>query len=254
MHLQMASANQQLDMLTTMSRLLPLMHHLTYPAPSQQAGLTLAPGARANVARIGPDKRAPPPDDTERGKPAKVTKVPKSEVVVVSATASPMTSPAARAPTGTGALAGLVPSAVQVQGQFHAMQQPAIHYGSHLQYGFGAASPMTAPGYTYGFPMLTSGVMPPPGFQFPGAGFQAGPGPCPRHLAGLDQQDYLEGAPRPSHSEKNPHAGEANRDLTVDEGEEFIPIDEDSKDNSNCEIIEVVDPPSAAMLVKDVQN
>ena len=109
---------------------------------------------------------------------------------------------------------------------------------------------MTAPGYTYGFPMPTSRVMPPPGFQFPGAGFQAGSGPHPRCPASLDQQDYLEGVPRPSHSKKNPHAGEANCDLTVDEGEEFIPIDEDGEDNSDCEIIEVVDPPSAAMPVK----
>ena len=94
MRLQTASANQQLDMLTTMSRLLPLMCHLTYPVPSQWADLTPAPGTRANVARISPDKRAPPPDDTERGKPAKVAKVPKSEVVVMSDAASPMTSPA----------------------------------------------------------------------------------------------------------------------------------------------------------------
>ena len=179
-----------------------------------------------------------------------MTKVPKSEVVVISDAASPMTSPAVRAPTRTGALAGLVASAVPVQGQFHSMQQPAIHYRSHLQYGLGAASPMTAPGYTYGFPMPTSRVMPPPGFQFLGAGFQAGPGPCPGHLAGLDQQDYLKGAPHPSHSEKNPHAGEANRDLTVDEGEDFIPIDSDGEDGSDCEIVEVVDPPSAATPVK----
>ena len=165
-----------------------------YPAPSQRPGLMPAPGATANVVRIGPDKRAPPPDDTERGKPAKVTKVPKSEVVIMLDAASPMTSPAAQAPTGTSALAGLVASAVPAQGQFHAMQQPAIRYGSHLQYGLGAASPMTAPGYTYGFPMPTSGVMPPPGFQFPGAGFQAGLGPHPGRPASLDQQDYLEGA------------------------------------------------------------
>ena len=109
---------------------------------------------------------------------------------------------------------------------------------------------MTAPGYTYRFLTPTSRVMPPPGFQFPGAGFQAGPGPCPRHPAGLDQQDYLEGAPRPSHSEKNPHASEANHDLTVGKGEEFIPIDEDGEDNSDCEIIEVVDPPLVATPVK----
>ena len=95
MCLQMASANQQLDMLTMMSRLLPLMCHLMYPVPSQQAGLMPAPGAGANMVRLGPNKRAPPPDDTERGKLAKVTKVPKSEVVVMSDTASPMTSPAA---------------------------------------------------------------------------------------------------------------------------------------------------------------
>ena len=95
--------------------------------------------------------------------------------------------------------------------------------------------------------MPTSGVKPPPGFQFPGAGFQAGPGPRPRCLAGLDQQDYLEGVPHPSHSKKNPHTSEANRDLTVNEGEEFIPIDEDGEDNSDCKIIEVVDPPLAAM-------
>ena len=96
MHLQTASAMQQLDMLTTMSRLIPLMCHLTYPAPSQWPGLMLAPGTRANVARIGRDvqKRAPPPDDTERGKPAKVTKVLKSEVVIVSDTPSPLSSPA----------------------------------------------------------------------------------------------------------------------------------------------------------------
>ena len=61
MHLQTVSANQQLDMLTTMSRLLPLMCHLMYPAPSQWPGLMPAPGARANMVRIGPDKRAPPP-------------------------------------------------------------------------------------------------------------------------------------------------------------------------------------------------
>ena len=94
MHLQTASANQQLDMLTTMSRLLPLMCHLTHPVPSQWPGLMPAPGAGANVVRTGPDKRAPPPDDTERGKPAKVTKVPKSEVVIVSDAASPLSSPA----------------------------------------------------------------------------------------------------------------------------------------------------------------
>ena len=94
MRLQMAAVMQQLDMLTMMSKLLPLMCHLMYLAPSQWPGLTLAPGAPANMARIGPDKRAPPPDDTERGKPAKVTKVPKSEVVIVSDTASPLSSPA----------------------------------------------------------------------------------------------------------------------------------------------------------------
>ena len=174
MHLQTASANQQLDMLTTMSRLLPLKCHLTYLVPSQWASLMPAPGAGANVVRIGPDKRAPPPNDTERGKPAKVAKVPKSEVVVVSDTASPMTSPAAQAPTGTGALAGLAASAMLMQGQFHAMQQPAIRYGSHLQYGFRAASPMTAPEYTYGFPMLTSRVMPAPASNFQGQVFRLG--------------------------------------------------------------------------------
>ena len=109
---------------------------------------------------------------------------------------------------------------------------------------------MTAPGYTYGFPMPTSRVIPPPGFQFSGAGFQAGPGLHPGRPASLDQQDYLEGVPHPSHSEKNPHASEANCDLTVDEGEEFIPIDSDGEDGSNCEIVEVVDPPSATTLVK----
>ena len=60
MHLQMVSANQQLDMLTTMSRLLPLMCHLTYLAPSQQPSLMPALGARANVVRIGPDKERLP--------------------------------------------------------------------------------------------------------------------------------------------------------------------------------------------------
>ena len=202
------------------------------------------------MARIGPNKRAPPPDDTERGKPAKVTKVPKSEVVIVLDTASPMTSPAVRAPTRTGALTGLAASVVLARGQFHAMQQPAIHYGSHLQYGLRAASPMTAPGYTYGFPTLTSRVMPPPGFQFPGVGFQAGPGPRPGCPASLDQQDYLGWAPRPSHSEKNPHTGQANHDPTVDEGEDFIPIDSDGEDGSDFEIVEVMDPPSATMPVK----
>ena len=109
---------------------------------------------------------------------------------------------------------------------------------------------MTAPGYAYRFPMLTSGVMPPLGFQFPGVGFQAGLGPRPRCLASLDHQDYLEGVPHPSHGKKDPHAGEPNRDLTVDEAEEFIPIDSDGKDSSNCKIIEVMDSPSVTMLVK----
>ena len=45
MRLQTASANQQLNMLTTMSRLLPLMCHLTYLVPSQQLGLMPVPGA-----------------------------------------------------------------------------------------------------------------------------------------------------------------------------------------------------------------
>ena len=56
--------------------------------------------------------------------------------------------------------------------------------------------------------------------------------------------------PCPSHSEKNPYASEANRDLTVDEGEEFIPIDSDGNDGSDCEIVEVVDPPLATTPVK----
>ena len=148
---------------------------------------------------------------------AKVTKVPKSEVVIVSDTASPLSSPTARASTRTGALTGLAALAVLAQSQFHAMQQPTIRYGSHLQYGLGAATHMTAPGYTYGFPVPSSGVMPPPGFQFPWAGFQAGPGPRPRHPASQDHQDYLEGVPHSSHGEKDPHASEPNRDLTVDE-------------------------------------
>ena len=92
--------------------------------------------------------------------------------------------------------------------------------------------------------------MPPPGFQFPGVGFQAGPGLRPRHLAGKDHQDYLEGAPCPSHSEKDPHAGEPDRDLTADEAEELIPIDTDGEDSSDCKIIEIVDSPPVTMLVK----
>ena len=113
MRLQMASVMQQLDMLTMMLRLSPLMCHMTYPVPSQWPGLTLAPGAGANMVRIGPDvqKRAPPPDDTERGKPAKVTKVPKSEVVVISDTPSPLSSPTAWPSTRTGAHAGPMASA-----------------------------------------------------------------------------------------------------------------------------------------------
>ena len=51
--------------------------------------------------------------------------------------------------------------------------------------------------------------MPPPGFQFPGAGFQAGSGLRPRRPAGQDYQDYLEGVPRSSHGEKDIHAGVA---------------------------------------------
>ena len=127
---------------------------------------------------------------------------------------------------------------------------PPICYGSHLQYGLRAAAPMTAPGYAYGFPMLSSGVMPAPGFQFPVVGFQAGPGPHPRCLASQDHQDYLEGAPHPSHGKKDVHAGEPNCDLTVDEAEELIPIDTDSKDGSDCEIIEVVDSLLVTMPVK----
>ena len=105
MHLQMASVMQQLDMLTKMSRLIPLMCHLMYPAPSQWPSLMPAPGTGANMARIGPDvqKRAPLPDDTERGKPAKVMKVPKSEVVIVSDTPSPLSSPTVRPSTRTSA-------------------------------------------------------------------------------------------------------------------------------------------------------
>ena len=109
---------------------------------------------------------------------------------------------------------------------------------------------MAAPGYTYGFPMLSSGVMPPPGFQFPGVGFQAGLGPCPGHLAGKDHQDYLEGVPRPSHGEKGTHTGEPNHDLTADEAEELIPIDMDGEDSSDCEIIEVMDSPLVTTPVK----
>ena len=250
MHLQTASANQQLDMLTMMSRLLPLMCHLTYLVPSQWPGLTPAPGARANVARIGPNKRVPPPDNTERGKPAKVTKVPKSEVVIMSDAASPLSSPTMRASTGTGALASLAASVVLAQSKFHAMQQPTVRYRSHLQYGLGVAAHMTAPGYAYGFPAPSSGVMPPPGFQFPGVGFQAGLGPCPRCPACQDHQDYLEGVPHPSHGEKDPHTSEPNHDPTVDEAEELIPIDTDGEDGSDCEIIEVVDSPPVTMPVK----
>ena len=141
MHLQMAAVMQQLDMLTTMSKLLPLMCHLMYLVSSQWPGLTPAPGTGANVARIGPDKRAPPSDNTERGKPAKVTKVPKSEVMIISDTASPLLSPAARASTRSGTLAGLAASAAVAQSQFHTMHQPAVCYGSLPQYGLRVATP-----------------------------------------------------------------------------------------------------------------
>ena len=252
MHLQTASATQQLDILTTMLRLIPLMCHLMYPASSQWPSLTPAPGARVNVVRIGPDvqKRAPPPDDTERGKLAKVTKVPKSEVVIVSDTPSPLSSPTAQPSTRTGTLTSLAASAVLVQSQFHTMQQSAGHYGSHPQYGLGAATHLATPGYTFRFPVPGGRVMPPPGFQFPGVGFQAGPGPCPGHLASHDYQDYLEGAPHPSHDKRDPHAGEPKGDLTVDEAEELIPIDMDGEDGSDCEIIEVVTSLPVTMPVK----
>ena len=67
MHLQTASATQQLDMLTTMSRLLPLMCHLMYLAPSQRPSLTPALGARANVVRIGPIKEHLPQTTRKEG-------------------------------------------------------------------------------------------------------------------------------------------------------------------------------------------
>ena len=82
--------------------------------------------------------------------------------------------------------------------------------------------------------------MPPPGFQFPGTGFQAGPGLHPGCPAGKDHQDYLEGSPQPSHGKKDPHAGESDGDLTADKAEELIPIDTDGEDGSDCEIIEVM--------------
>ena len=109
---------------------------------------------------------------------------------------------------------------------------------------------MTAPGYAYGFPVPSSRVMPPPGFQLPGAGFQAGPGPCPGCPAGQDHQDYFEGMLHPSHSERDPHTGEPNRDPTVDEAEELIPIDTDGEDGSDCKILEVVDSPLVTMPMK----
>ena len=109
---------------------------------------------------------------------------------------------------------------------------------------------MTAPGYTYGFPVPSSGVMPPPGFQFPWAGFQAGPGPCSGCPAGQDRQDYLEGVPRPSHGKKDPHAGEPNCDPTASEAEELISLDMDGKDGSECEIIEVLTSPPVNTPVK----
>ena len=144
----------------------------------------------------------------------------------------------------------LMASAALVQSQLCAMQQSAGRYGSHPQYGFGAATYLATPGYTFGFPVLGGGVMPPPGFQFPGAGFQAGSGLCPRCPAGQDYQDYLEGAPRSSHSEKDPHASEPEGDLIIDETEELIPIDTDSEDGSECEIIEVVTSLLVTMPVK----
>ena len=199
-------------------------------------------GTGVNVARIGPDvqKRAPPPDDTERGKPAKVTKVPKSEVVIVSDTPSPLSSPAMWPSTGTSTHAGPMASAALVQSQLRAMQQSAGCYGSHPQYGFGAAAHLATPGYTFRFPAPGGRVMPPPGFQFPGALFQAGLGLRPRCPASQDYQDYLEGVPCSSHGEKDPHACEPESDLIIDETEELIPIDMDGEDGSNCKIIEVV--------------
>ena len=256
MHLQTALVMQQLDMLTTMSRLIPLMCHLMYLVPSQRPSLTLALGAGANVARIGPDvqKRAPPPDDTERGKPAKVTKIPKPEVVVVSDTTSPLSISTMWPSTRTSTHAGPMASAALVQSQLRAMQQSAGHYRNHPQYGFGAAAHLATPGYTFGFPVPGGEVMPPPGFQFPGADFQAGPGPHPGHLAGQDYQDYLEGAPHSSHGEKDPHASVAGSEpegtLIIDETEELIPIDTDGRGSSDCEIIEVVDSPLVTTLVK----
>ena len=96
--------------------------------------------------------------------------------------------------------------------------------------------------------------MPPPGFQFPGAGFQAGSGLRPRCPVGQDYQDYLEGAPRSSHGKKDPHAGVAGSDpegdLIIDETEELIPIDTNGGGGSHCEIIEVVTPSPVTMPVK----
>ena len=60
----------------------------------------------------------------------------------------------------------------------------------------------------------------------------------------------MRGAPRPSHGEKDPHTSEPKGDLTIDEAEELIPIDTDSEDGSDCEIIEVIASPPVTMPVK----
>ena len=135
------------------------------------------------------------------------------------------------------------------------MQQSTGHYGSHPQYGYGAAAAhLATPGYTFRFPVLGGTVMPPPGFQFPGAGFQAASGPCPGCPASQDYQDYLEGAPHSSHSKKDPHASvagsEPEGDLIIDKTEELIPIDMDGGGSSNCKIIEVVAPSPETTPVK----
>ena len=113
---------------------------------------------------------------------------------------------------------------------------------------------MTTPGNTFGFPALGGGVMPPPGFQFPGVGFQAGSGPCPERPASQDYQDYLEGVPHPSHTEKDPHTSvagsEPEGDLIIHETEELIPIDTDGEGGSDCEIIEVIASPPVTTPVK----
>ena len=261
MRLQTTGVLQQIEMLLTMARVLPIMCHMSYPAPAQW--LIGLPASPATITPVASTVSKPA---TMKGGSAKGTRTLSTMVVSTTSTTTTITMVSTLVVSTTAYY--LAPhlsselTAAQAQALISAFQQT---YGVTTPPGFGAMVPggirhprqQTPMGYGCGLNVGLATNPPPPFYT--NQDFQSGPVESPQHPAMSATSRGVYARPSSAVAPKRPHwpeeastssrSGSHDRDGGIDDTG-FITLDSngDGDSDDNCHIVE--DPVENKVLEK----